>query len=69
MDDARRLFSKELPPQFLDHLERKGWIRRNQPMSVAVRSARALRRFQYSAAVSESLFSWLIHEIDGDDDE
>ena len=28
MDDARRLFSKELPPQFLDHLERKGWIRR-----------------------------------------
>ena len=28
MDEARRLFSNELSPQFLDHLERKGWIRR-----------------------------------------
>jgi len=28
IDEARRLFSKELPPQFLDHLERKGWLRR-----------------------------------------
>lgn len=28
MDEARRLFSKDLPPQFLDRLERKGWIRR-----------------------------------------
>jgi predicted transcriptional regulator of viral defense system len=28
IDEARRLFSKELPPQFLDHLERKGRLRR-----------------------------------------
>ncbi|MFQ5851859.1 MAG: hypothetical protein ACE5JU_14905 [Candidatus Binatia bacterium] len=28
VDEARRLFLKDLPPQFLDRLERKGWIRR-----------------------------------------
>lgn len=27
-EDARHLFSKDLPSQFLDRLERKGWIRR-----------------------------------------
>jgi predicted transcriptional regulator of viral defense system len=28
IEEARRLFLKDLPPQFLDRLERKGWIRR-----------------------------------------
>lgn len=28
IDEARDVFSKDLPPQFLDRLERKGWIRR-----------------------------------------
>lgn len=28
MEEARRLFLKDLSPQFLDRLERKGWIRR-----------------------------------------
>jgi predicted transcriptional regulator of viral defense system len=28
IEEARRLFPKDLPPQFLDRLERKGWIRR-----------------------------------------
>lgn len=28
IDEARRLFPEALPPQFLDRLERKGWLRR-----------------------------------------
>jgi predicted transcriptional regulator of viral defense system len=28
IDEAREVFSKNLPPQFVDRLERKGWIRR-----------------------------------------
>lgn len=28
IEEARKAFSKDLPPQFFDRLERKGWIRR-----------------------------------------
>ncbi|MDD1762899.1 MAG: hypothetical protein LUQ59_11770, partial [Methanothrix sp.] len=28
IDEARRLFPEALSPQFLDRLERKGWLRR-----------------------------------------
>ena len=28
MEETRRLFRRDLSPQFLDRLERKGWIRR-----------------------------------------
>jgi predicted transcriptional regulator of viral defense system len=36
IDEARDVFSKNLPPQFLDRLERKGWIRRIKRGSFAV---------------------------------
>jgi len=36
IEEARRAFAKDLPPQFIDRLERKGWIRRIKRGSFAV---------------------------------